>query len=303
VIGLNGGGGTISIRDLTVRYPGAPGPALTRITLDVVAGELVGVIGLTGAGRSTLLRCVAGIVPHLIPATVSGSIHVTGLDPLVEPVGTMAGRVGVVLDDPDSQISQATVADEIALGLESLGVPWAEMVVRVERALEEVGLAGLGDRSPATISGGEQQRLAIACAMAMRPSVLVMDEPTANLDPAGCSAVFGLARRLSRDEGRSVLIADQDVERLAATADRLMVLDAGRIVADGPPGAVLGRPQTVEALAGIGLRVPQVTELAARLAGPGPGPGPGPEGMVLPVTMGEAVAWLARRAAGTDAVG
>ncbi len=283
--GLGGSDGAISIRDLTVHYPGSPGAALTGITLDVAPGELVGVIGLTGAGKSTLLRCLNGVVPHLAPAMVSGRMRVTGLDPLAERVGMMAGRVGLVLDDPDSQISQATVAEEVALGLESLAVPWPEMVTRVDAALESVGLAGFGERSPVTLSGGEQQRLVIACAVAMRPSILVMDEPAANLDPAGATAVFDLARRLGRDEGRTVLIADHDVERLASYADRIVALDRGRIVADGSPGVVLGHPDVIE---GVGLRVPQVTGLAALLAGSSHGSHRTP----LPVTVDEAVAWL-----------
>jgi energy-coupling factor transporter ATP-binding protein EcfA2 len=257
----------------------------------VAAGELVGVIGLTGSGKSTLLRCLAGIVPHLVPATVTGRIRVAGLDPRVESVGSMAGRVGLVLDDPDSQVSQPTVAEEVALGLESLAVPWSEMVSRVEAALEAVGLAGMGERSPATLSGGEQQRLAIACAMAMRPSVLAMDEPTANLDSGGSTAVYELARELSLDEGCAVLLADHDVERLAACADRVVVLDGGRVVADGPAGVVLAR---ADELAGRGLRVPQVTELAALLAGSGTGA----SAMPLPVTSDGAIDWLAGQVPG-----
>ncbi len=250
-------------------------------------------LGLTGAGKSTLLRCVAGIVPNLVPAEVTGSLRVTGLDPLGEAVGTLSGRVAVVLDDPDAQVSQATVADEVALGLESMAVPWSEMVIRVDSALEMVGLASLGERSPASLSGGEQQRLAIACAIAMQPAVLVMDEPTANLDPAGSRALFELVRRLSRDDGWTVLIADHDVERLANHADRIVLLRAGRLVAAGSPGDVLGRPDALETL---GMRVPQVTELAARLAGPlGRS-----AASRLPVTVDETAAWLAPRIPGAD---
>jgi energy-coupling factor transport system ATP-binding protein len=277
-------------------------PALEGVDLAVVPGELVGVVGLTGAGKSTLLRAVAGIVPHLIPASVSGGIHVTGLDPLAGPVGALAGRVGLVLDDPDGQISQATVAEEIALGLESLAVPWPEMMRRVDEVLAVVGLTGMGDRSPATLSGGEQQRLAIACAVAMRPSVFLMDEPAASLDPAGATAVFDLARRLSNDGGHSVLVADHDVERLAAQADRIVVLHEGRVVADGPAAEVLGQPGL---LADRGIRVPQVTELAARVAHAWPGPAGArsePVSTPLPVTVEAALAWLGNRGGGPEEV-
>ncbi len=137
-----------------------------------------------------------------------------------------------------------------------------------------------------TLSGGEQQRLAIACAIAVRPAVLVMDQPTASLDPAGTTAVFALIRRLNREHGLTVVIADHDVERLAEHADRILVLHDGHLVADGTPEAVFGRPVELGAL---GIRVPQVTELAAAVAGTASPDGP------LPVTLDAAVAWLADR--------
>ncbi len=285
VTGVDG----VSIRGLTVRYPRTSRAALSGVTLEVPAGEIVGVMGLTGSGKSTLLRCLNGIVPHLVPAGIEGSLRVAGLDPLGGPVARLAGRVGMVLDDPEAQISQGTLAEEVALGLESLAVPWTEMVDRVHEALDAVGLRGLDGRSPMTLSGGEQQRLAIACALAMRPLVLVMDEPTANLDPAGRATVFELIRRLNRERGITVVIAEHDVERLAEHAHRLVVLDEGRIVEDGTPGQVLGRPRD---LAALGLRVPQVTELAARIAPSSGTPGP------LPVTVDAGIAWLAGLAGG-----
>jgi energy-coupling factor transport system ATP-binding protein len=195
----------------------------------------------------------------------------------------MARTVGVIFDNPEYQLSQATVAEEVAFGLESLGVPPEAMPARIATALAAVGLDGLEDRSPYALSGGQQQRLAIAAVLVMDPSILVMDEPTSNLDPTGAADVFDIVRRLNREHGMTVVVAEHDVETLAAHVDRIVVLDGGRIAADGSPSAVLGR---VEDLHRWGLRSPQVTELAGALA---------PEASSLPVTVHEAVAWLAAR--------
>jgi energy-coupling factor transport system ATP-binding protein len=290
------GRAAIEIRALTVTYPQADRPAIASLTLDVDAGQLVGVIGLTGAGKTTLLRSLNGIVPQLIPATVDGSVVVAGADVGSTPVREMARRVGMVLDDPEAQLSQPTVAGEVALGLETLAVPWAEMTVRVAATLESVGLAGLEDRAPLTLSGGEQQRLAVACALAMRPGILVLDEPSASLDPAGKTALIDLVRRLHAEQGVTVVLAEHDVELLAELADRILVLDDGRLVADGTPVSVFGNPAELEAR---GLRPPQVTEAAALVSGPvrrgrSGASGAGPAA-VLPVTMDAALRWFGGR--------
>ena len=204
-------------------------------------------------------------MPHLLPGDRSGEVRVAGTDPLSTTVREMARRVAMVFDDPEAQLSQPTVADEVALGLENLAVPPGDMPARIDASLAAVGLDGLAARDPMTLSGGEQQRLAIACAIAMRPSVLVMDEPTANLDPAGATAVLEIARRLCREDGLTVIVAGHDVESLAAHADRLVVLEAGSVVADGasarghrPAGArPTPRPH--------GVRLPEVTALAVAL--------------------------------------
>lgn len=271
----------ISLADLRITYAGAEQPALGGIDLDIVPGESVGVMGLTGAGKTTLALCLNGVVPQLLPATVTGRAVVAGHDPTTTPVREMARTVGMIFDNPEYQLSQATVAEEVAFGLESLGVAPEAMPERIATALAAVGLDGLEDRSPYALSGGQQQRLAIAAVLVMDPSILVMDEPTSNLDPTGTADVFAIVRRLNREQGMTVVVADHDVETLAAHADRIVVLDGGRIVADGPASAVLGG---VEDLHRWGLRPPQVTELAHALA---------PDADSLPVTVEEAVAWLA----------
>jgi energy-coupling factor transporter ATP-binding protein EcfA2 len=273
----------ISLADLTVTYAGSERPALSGIDLDVARGECVGIMGINGAGKTTLGLCLNGVIPQLLPAAVTGRALVTGRDPTTTPVREMARTVGIVFDNPEYQLSQATVAEEVAFGLENLGVAPASMPGRIAVALEAVGLAGLEERSPFALSGGQQQRLAIASVLVMEPAILVMDEPTSNLDPVGTAEVLDIVRRLNRDAGMTVLIAEHDVEALAALADRIVVLAGGRVALQGGTRDVLGRVDELEAL---GIRPPGVTELAHALA---------PAESELPITVDEAVRWLEAR--------
>ncbi len=273
----------ISLADLTVTYAGSDRPALSGIDLDVAPGECVGIMGLNGAGKTTLGLCLNGVIPQLLPATVTGRALVAGRDPTNTPVREMARSVGVVFDNPEYQFSQATVAEEVAFGLENLAVVRESMPARIAVALEAVGLAGLEERSPFALSGGQQQRLAIASALVMEPAILVMDEPTSNLDPAGTTEVFDIVRRLIRDAGMTVLIAEHDVEALATLVDRVVVLAEGRVALQGRTRQALAR---VEELDALGLRPPGVTELAHVLA---------PADPDLPVTVDEALRWLEAR--------
>ena len=285
---LTGLAGVI-VRDLTFTHAGSAAPALNGTSFEVQPGELVGIVGPNGAGKTTLCLSLNGVVPHLLPGERTGEVRVGGMDPVSTTVREMARSIAMVFDDPEAQLSQPTVADEVALGLENLAVPSAEMPARIGEALAAVGLGGLDSRDPMTLSSGEQQRLAIACAVAMRPSVLVMDEPTANLDPAGSVAVFEIVRRLCREDGLTVIVATHDVEAIAEHADRVLVLVAGAVVLDGPPRDVfttLARSEGPSA----GVRVPEVTALGALLDA-----GAGTAGSTLPVTDDEAFAWLAAR--------
>ena len=280
-------GPLVAIRDLSVtwtdgRHAGSA-PLLHGVSLTIDAGEVVGIVGETGSGRSTLLRCLIGIVPQLVPAVVEGMIEVAGRDPRVTPVAKMARDVAIVLDDPEGQISQATVAEEVALGLENLAVPVAEMRVRVREVLEQAGLAGFDDRHPLTLSGGEQQRLAVACAVAMRPQLLLLDEPTANLDPRAGRRLLGLVRGMASARGMTVVIVENDVGLLAEFVDRIIVLDGGRVRHDGTPAAAFSALARSDPQASV----PQVTALAARLD---------PVATPLPVTTEGAIRWLAGRA-------
>ncbi len=271
----------LSVRGLRVRYPMAAADALEDVSFDLGRGELVGLLGMDGAGKSTLCRCLNGIVPQLVHAEVSGSVTVCGMDAVRTPVRRMLSQVGIVLDEPAAQLSQGTVGEEVALGLESLAVPHAEMVVRVDDVLARVGLEGMQDRPPLSLSGGEQQRLLLACVLVVRPRVLVLDGPMSGLAPRSREAVFDLLAEVAARDGTAIIVAEHDVELLAERADRLLVLHEGRLVANGPPAAVLGG---IPAMRDAGVRVPDVTAVAAALGGT--------TGMQLPVSLADGIRWL-----------
>ena len=274
----------VKIENLSFTYSGGEKPALNKINLEIKRGEYLGIMGLNGAGKTTLGLSINGIVPQSTMGIYEGNVTVEGLDTATTPVREMARTVGIVFDNPEFQMSQVSAAEEVALGLENLGVPNEEMPPRVGAALGTVGLAGFEERSPMGLSGGQQQRLAIASVLAMQPKILFMDEPTSNLDPIGKEEVFELARKLNREEGMTVIVAEHEAEVLAAYADRIVVLHQGEIVMIGTPSEVFSRGAE---LAKIGLRVPQATELALSLAAAG--------AKDLPVTTDEAVTWLEAR--------
>lgn len=263
----------LSFRNVTYTYPGTEEPALSDINLEIMPGEYVGIVGLNGAGKTTLGLCVNGVVPAMLSGTRTGEVVVSGLDVDEYPVREMAKIVGMVFDNPEFQMSQITCAEEVALGLENAGVDVDTMTESVAQALELVGLKGFQERSPLGLSGGQQQRLAIAAVLAMKPQVLIMDEPTSNLDPIGKQEVFGLASTLNQDYGMTVIVIEHEVEVLADFADRILVMDKGRVVMNGTPAEIFSQ---VDALNKLGLRVPEATELANILEKKGLWKGPKP---------------------------
>ena len=275
----------IRVRGFTYSYPAAPKPALVDINLEIPDGQFVGVIGANGAGKSTLCYALSGFIPDFFKGDVKGSLDVAGRDLCKTPVAELAGEVGLVFANPFNQITGArfTVREELAFGLENLGCPRDEMLGRVDAALRLTGLEDLAERSPYALSGGQQQRVAIASVIVMRPKVLVLDEPTSQLDPVGAREVFETLDALT-GEGTTVVLAEHKLEWIAAHADRVIVLREGRVVADGAPREVLAHSSAEE----FGLTPTRYT-LAARLASAqGLVAGSGP----LPVTLDQAAAFF-----------
>lgn len=231
-------GPLIVFESVTYRYPGAARPALDAISLTISRGEIVGIIGPTGAGKTTLCLALNGIVPQFFGGEFFGNVHIGGLDAIDTPTSRLAKLVGMVFEDPETQITATTVESEVAFALENLKVPTPEMAVRVREALGAVGLSGQEARHPANLSGGQKQRLSIAAALALSSDIIVLDEPTSQLDPVAASEVFAILRRLNRDNGLTVIVTSHASEELAEIADRILLVSDGKVVAEGPPAKV-----------------------------------------------------------------
>ncbi len=252
----------IRFDDVSVTYDGASSPVLSHVDLHVPEGELVLVVGRTGSGKSTLLRCVNGLVPHFTGGTLSGRVTVAGRDTRTHPPRELADVVGIVAQDPLSGFVTDMVEDELAYGMESIGLAPAVMRRRVEETLDLLGLAELRHRPLLSLSGGQRQRVAIGAVLTMHPAVLVLDEPTSALDPGAAEEVLAALQRLVHDLGVTVLLAEHRLERVVQYADRVVVV----------PGAgeqlVVGTPREVMLDAPV---APPVVELG-RLAGWSPLP-------------------------------
>jgi energy-coupling factor transport system ATP-binding protein len=221
------------------RYPGAPAPALDGVSLRVEPGSFVVVAGESGSGKSTLLRAACGLVPHFHGGEAWGTLRVGGLDLREHGPAELSAVCGTVFQDPEAQVVMGGVRAEIALALEHRGDPAAAVARGVEEAALALGIGHLLERRTDTLSGGELQRVALAAALAPRPALLVLDEPTSQLDPVAGDELVSLLRRLNEEWGTTVLLAEHRIERCLAAADRVLALDRGRIACDAPPAEFL----------------------------------------------------------------
>ncbi len=252
----------LSTRDLCFTYGDAGEAALSNVSLDLHPGDLLVVMGASGAGKSTLCRCLNGIIPHFVPGDMAGRVMLRGRDTRQLRVAECARHVGLVFQDFEAQLFATSVELEVAFGAESLGLARQEIAARVEDLLALVGLSHLSKRRPASLSGGEKQRLAIAAALAASPAVIVLDEATSDLDPAGRSEVFEMATRIVSDvSGRAVVFAHHDAEE-AVRATRVLVLSKGIGAATGRPEEILS---DVELLSANGITPLAATSLFASL--------------------------------------
>jgi energy-coupling factor transport system ATP-binding protein len=252
----------IEFDGVSVTYSGASGPTLAGVDLHIPEGELCLVIGRTGSGKSTLLRAVNGLVPHFTGGLLSGRVCVDGRDTRTHRPRDLADVVGLVGQDPRDGFVTDVVEDELAYGMESLGLPQPVMRKRVEETLDLLGLSDLRERPLATLSGGQQQRVAIGSVLTMHPRVLVLDEPTSALDPQAAEEVLAALTRLVHDLGLTVVLAEHRLERVLQYADRVVYLPGG-----GAP-VVAGEPGDVMAVSTL---APPVVELG-RVAGWTPPP-------------------------------
>jgi energy-coupling factor transport system ATP-binding protein len=225
----------VDVVDLSFTYSGSVSPALDKVNLQVKPGEFLTITGASGCGKSTLVLCMAGFIPYAFPGNMQGLVRVMDKDTRDYPAGGLSGIVGLVQQDPEAQLCTLRVNDEVAFGPENLCVPPEMIEERVRFALDAVGALNLWERQVQTLSGGEKQRVAIASVLAMNPLLIVLDEPTANLDPKCTREVLQVLERLRREQAMSIIVVEHRLEKLLPITDRLVTMERGRIAGDGAP--------------------------------------------------------------------
>lgn len=272
----------IRIQDLWWRYELGKDWALKGINLTVKKGEFLVIVGPSGAGKSTLCLTLCGMIPHFSRGYYRGEVLINGQETRKMRLSEITKKVGVVFQDPDTQFVTMSVEDEIAFPLENHGVPRQEMFKRVRRTMEMTRILELKDKYPHELSGGQKQRVAIASILALEPEILVLDEPTSDLDPVGKTEVFSMLADLKKT-GRTIILVEHNTEEAAKYADRIVLLKDGRIISEGSPRDVF---RGVEHIKSIGVYPPQVTELAYILSFR--------RGLnsKLPITLEECIEWF-----------
>ena len=252
----------VVVENLKYRYPSTERLALDSVSFEVEQGEFIGIIGKNLAGKSTLCEALVGLVPHFYKGAYGGRVVVDGVEVLSSDVSELARHIGIVFQNPFTQITAAklTVYEEVGFGLENFGFERSEMVERIDYVLKLLGLYEYKDRNPFELSGGQMQRLAIASIIAMKPSIIVLDEPTSQLDPLGSEEVFKAVQSLSR-EGITIIMVEQKMEKIAQYADKVMLMNEGRVIDFGAPGKIFSRPD----LETYGVEPPVFTTIAKRL--------------------------------------
>ena len=281
----------ITVENLRYRYPHAKELALDGLDFSVEKGEFIGIIGENGAGKSTLSQALMGLVPQFYKGAYGGTVMVDGIEAGRTPVAQLCGHVGLVFQNPFNQLSGAkdNVYEEVAFGMQNLGVPAEEMKNRVEEALKLLDIWQYRDRNPFDLSGGQMQRVAIASVLVMRPDVMILDEPTSQLDPEGSDEVFKAVETLT-DSGITILMIEQKIEKLAAYCDRILLLHKGKQIAFNTPQRVFSMPD----LNNYGIQAPAFTRICKA------------EGVTLadgtyPVTVEEAAGVLREKRLGAPA--
>ena len=240
----------MKVEDYTFSYLDAKNPALVNINLEIEKGEITILAGPSGCGKSTLLKSIVGLIPHMYSGSWSGKVIVDGAEVVKTKISELAKKVGFVFQNPENQIFMFSVERDIAFGLENLALPKDEMRQRVDEVLSLLNLKNLADRAPHELSDGQKQRTAIAGVLAMKPSILILDEPTSLLDPYTAHEVIGTVQKLNKNLGITVIIVEHRLDLISSIASRLVIMENGSIVANDAPKKVY---RNLEGLKDVGM--------------------------------------------------
>jgi energy-coupling factor transporter ATP-binding protein EcfA2 len=248
----------ITVSNLTFTYAGAKNPSLKEINLEIKEGEFVLITGPIGAGKSTLVKCLTGLIPNVIEGEMKGEVRVQEFSTKEHEMFELARIIGAVFEDPDSQLFGASVEDTVAFGPENLNLPIDEINKRVDWALKVTRLEELRHKPPFDLSGGEKQAVVIASALAMQPKILILDEPTSQLDPIGTQMVFSTLTSLHKRLGITIILVEQKVERVAPFINRFILMDEGRVILDGNLRNIVQSNFEVLKKHGVKLSIPEI---------------------------------------------
>ncbi|MCS4539554.1 MAG: ATP-binding cassette domain-containing protein [Thaumarchaeota archaeon] len=255
-------GSLVHIEKLSFRYLESKQWILSEIELEVKEGEIIILAGPSGCGKSTLLRCMNGLIPHMYPGDYQGSVTIDGIQVREEPMGILAQKVGLLFQNPENQIFMFSVERDIAFGPENLALPRQEIRSRVDETMRLLGIEPLAQRAPHELSDGQKQRVALAGVIAMRPKLVILDEPTSLLDPKTASELVSLIQDLNTRLGITFVVVEHRLDLLTKLATRMVVMNEGRKVLDGTPSEVLSN----ERVGAYGIVVPSATRLYSELA-------------------------------------
>jgi energy-coupling factor transport system ATP-binding protein len=251
----------VEFDDFTFAYAGSPTPAVQHITFSVEEGEIAVLAGLSGSGKSTILKAINGLIPHIYPGEYSGAVRVDGLTVRDTPTYQLAKKVGFLFQNPENQIFMFTVERDIAFGLENMGYDPKVIREKTDWAMDLLNIRDLAKRSPSELSDGQKQRVAIAGSLVMDPKILVLDEPTSLLDPKTALDVVNLAKTLNRELGLTVILVEHRLELVSTIASKMIVVKDGSILLQGDPYEVLFS----DGLEDAGLSLPPIVELQKKL--------------------------------------
>jgi energy-coupling factor transporter ATP-binding protein EcfA2 len=246
----------ISTRNLSFTYAGAEKPSMESLNIEIEKGEFVVLTGPSGCGKTTLCRCLNGLIPNFYSGEFKGELQVDGINVKDKTTAELASHVGFVFQNPENQLFSLSVERDVGFGLENLGIPRDEAIRRVDWAMTVTGITELRGKAPYELSGGQQQRAAIAGVLAMRPGIIVLDEPTSFLDPKSAAEIIDVIAKLSRELNLTTLLVEHRLDIVARYANRVIVMDRGKVELDGPPAEVFNDQARL-----IGIGLPKVTML------------------------------------------